>query len=607
MTPQLFSHHYSDAPFHESHFLELDRRILKLKTKEKTVRARLEAARNQRLIVGLLWLGFAVTFMARSDWGWSGIFTILFFPLFLFVVRGTNRWQMFLKRILALESFYERQKLRVSGHPQTHQMRKPFLEPQKNSDISILGERSLLALLDETFSDEAQSRLTLQLSQGLDSIQAVQVRHDKIQSLHRYSSVCRRWCIEGALNTEAISLSQLSELLASSLTRPNYKWWALAHAVLFPGYLAVFVTIGEGYLKAPLALPIVIYAVFSLSSLKALVAAFRQGEILERSLSSLLPILSFAERKPKVFAKEMPSLKTNGFSSSLNTLKRYVSFLSIQSHGLAYIIVNALTPWTFFWTGLTEVWRRKNHQSTLNILNEVRETEIAVSLCFFYHYQSRTLPTFTSQALEMTTEAAFHPLIDRAQVVANSVSLNADQSVLLLTGSNMSGKSTFMRTLAVNQTLALAGAPVFAKSFQTSWAPVLTCMQVQDSLSDGYSYFFAEVKRVKEILDHVASGAPAFFFVDEIFKGTNNRERLIGSKAIIGELSSMTNARGIVSTHDLELAGLASEKSHVQNFHFRDEVSENALVFSYRIHPGPCPTTNALKIMRAQGLPVPQG
>jgi DNA mismatch repair ATPase MutS len=176
---------------------------------------------------------------------------------------------------------------------------------------------------------------------------------------------------------------------------------------------------------------------------------------------------------------------------------------------------------------------------------------------------------------------------------------------VIITGSNMAGKSTFLRTLGVNLCLAYAGAPVNAERLQTALFRLFTCIRVTDSVTDGYSYFYAEVRRLHALLDAQKEPGqlPLFFLVDEIFKGTNNRERLIGSRSFVKALVGR-NCVGIISTHDLELVNLAQSVAKVRNNHFREEVINGQMAFDYILREGPCPTTNALKIMAMEGLPT---
>ena len=156
-----------------------------------------------------------------------------------------------------------------------------------------------------------------------------------------------------------------------------------------------------------------------------------------------------------------------------------------------------------------------------------------------------------------------------------------------------------------NLALAYAGGPVVAQSFAARLFRLYTSIRVSDSVTDGFSYFYAEVRRLQGLLAALeeADERPLFFLIDEIFRGTNNRERLIGSQSFVQALVGGRGV-GLIATHDLELVKLADENTAVSNFHFRDDVVDGQMVFDFRLRPGPCPTTNALKIMRLAGLPV---
>jgi DNA mismatch repair ATPase MutS len=206
----------------------------------------------------------------------------------------------------------------------------------------------------------------------------------------------------------------------------------------------------------------------------------------------------------------------------------------------------------------------------------------------------------------LSTKGLAHPLIPETHRVPNDLALESLGTVLLVTGSNMSGKSTFLRTLGINLCLAQAGAPVCASFFEWTWVRLVCCIRVDDSLEAGLSFFYAEVKRLKTLLDATTDRArpPVLFLIDEIFKGTNNRERLIGSRSFITALSQ-SNGFGLVTTHDLELTDLDKTVPGLRNVHFQETVAAGALQFDYKLRPGPCPTTNALRIMELEGLPVP--
>jgi DNA mismatch repair ATPase MutS len=189
--------------------------------------------------------------------------------------------------------------------------------------------------------------------------------------------------------------------------------------------------------------------------------------------------------------------------------------------------------------------------------------------------------------------------------VTNDYEVDEVGQMTIITGSNMAGKSTFLRTVGVNLALAYAGGPVVAGSLHTSLFRLFASIRVADSLTDGFSFFYAEVRQLAQLLSELQAdeARPLFFLIDEIFRGTNNRERLIGSRAYIRALAA-GRGTGLIATHDLELIHLAEENGKIHNAHFRDDVVDGRMVFDYKLHPGPCPTTNALKIMRLAGLPV---
>ena len=198
-----------------------------------------------------------------------------------------------------------------------------------------------------------------------------------------------------------------------------------------------------------------------------------------------------------------------------------------------------------------------------------------------------------------------HPLISKTHKVVNDIRLEQAGEIMLITGSNMAGKSTFLRTMGINLCLAYAGSVVAASFMRTSLFEIYACIRVTDSLADGYSYFYAEVRRLKGLLDElkIRDHYPLFFMVDEIFKGTNNEERAIGSEAYIRALIGK-RCTGAISTHDLELVKLSEAFPLIQNYHFRENIINNQMVFEYLLRQGPSPTRNALRIMAMEGLPV---
>jgi DNA mismatch repair ATPase MutS len=204
----------------------------------------------------------------------------------------------------------------------------------------------------------------------------------------------------------------------------------------------------------------------------------------------------------------------------------------------------------------------------------------------------------------LQAEAVAHPLLPSAKCVANDAAFDAGHRLLLVSGSNMSGKSTFLRTLGINVVLAQAGAPVRARSMRLSPLAIGATLRIQDSLQGGASRFYAEITRLKQLLDLAGGSPPLFFLLDEVLAGTNSHDRLQGAEALIRALVDR-NAIGLVTTHDLALAQVADALApRASNAHFEDRLEGGKMIFDYRLRPGVVTRSNALELMRAVGLPL---
>jgi hypothetical protein len=256
-----------------------------------------------------------------------------------------------------------------------------------------------------------------------------------------------------------------------------------------------------------------------------------------------------------------------------------------------------------------EAWRREHGTRIRQWLASLGEMEALVSLATYsYEHPADPFPEFVSTSACFIGEDLGHPLIPAAVCVRNDVSLQTNigqrPSVLLISGSNMSGKSTLLRTVGINTVLAMAGAPVRARRVQLSPLQTGASIRVNDSLQEGSSRFYAEIKRLRQIFDLTAGDFPVLFLLDEVLQGTNSSDRRVGTEGIVAGFLKR-GAIGFVSTHDLALTEIGVNlPGALENMHFQDELKDGRMSFDYILHPGVVVKSNGLELMRSIGLDV---
>ena len=253
-----------------------------------------------------------------------------------------------------------------------------------------------------------------------------------------------------------------------------------------------------------------------------------------------------------------------------------------------------------------DLWHQANGRALARWLLAVGELEALSSIgTYCYEHPTYPFPSLSAEGPRFAATALAHPLLPEQGAVANDVTLGApDPAVFIVSGSNMSGKSTLLRAIGVNVVLALAGAPVRATRLALSPLAIGATIRVEDSLQAGHSRFYAEILRIRAIVDTARGPMPALFLLDEILHGTNSYDRRIGAGAIVRALVDL-GAVGLVTTHDLALTELAvTLGARAANVHFEDEIVDGRIVFDYRMRPGVVERSNALALMRAVGLDV---
>ncbi|QBD81637.1 hypothetical protein EPA93_38975 [Ktedonosporobacter rubrisoli] len=495
------------------------------------------------------------------------------------------------------------------------------------TDLDITGERSIYRLLNVAASLDGGQRLRNWLLATAPDLEAIRRRqvlvHEMLPLTLFRDKLILKSLIASKRSAEHLEgqrlLNWLQQQARPAKLLPLF-WGSLALNVLTLVLLVlVFVLNLQQYWIISLLCSIVLF--YTTKSKRG--DTLEDADFLGAALGTLGGVFEYLEAFPYRQAQNVGKLcepfltqQAKRPSALLTRTSRIATVSMLGKNALLHLLFNAFLPWDVYWAYRLGQCKEQIAERLPLWLDIWFELEALNSLATFaYLNPEYVLPEVEAACANSTEQKTVfqgrdlgHPLIPVDKKVTNSFTLNELGDVVIITGSNMSGKSTFLRTLGVNLCLAYAGSVVNASQLQTELFRIFTCIKVSDSVTDGYSYFYAEVRRLKALLQALEQkeALPLFFLIDEIFKGTNNRERLIGSRSYVHALAGR-NCAGLLSTHDLELVKLAEILPQVTNRHFREEVVDGQMLFDYKLRSGPCPTTNALKIMRMEGLPVEDG
>ncbi len=594
----------------ERHIARLDRRLAAL---------RALSDRYVRLRVGIGLVGLVVTFLAFSQVSDTAgyLSALAAFVVFLVAARYHRRVQ----RSITRHAYWRRMK---ALHTARIRLEWPLLPPSDATapaehpfahDLDLTGQHSLHRLINTAVSQEGSQRLAAWLLAEVPDPDGIRQRQAIVQELKRLTHFRDRLTLRGWLAAGHPETKIRGDDLLAWVEQPPTAYPSRMEVLLLVGLAAVnaalFIGAALELLPAVWPLTWLVYAGYSYYRLRAMGDLFSRAMSLQDVLRNLHGIFRYLETYRYAHS---PSLRTlcapftdarQQPSAALRQIGRIATATSLRGNPILWAMINAVFPWDICFAWLLAHKQAQLRQQMPRWLNTWYELEGLCSLATFaYLNPEYSLPVITDGAM-FRAQALGHPLIPFEAKVCNDFSLTQNGTLVIITGSNMAGKSSFLRTLGVNLALAYAGGPVNAAHLETSLFRLFSTIRINDSVTEGFSYFYAEVRRLKNLLRALEADHPypLFFLIDEIFKGTNNRERLIGSRAYIRALAGH-NGMGAVSTHDLELVQLADEIPQVSNYHFREDVVDGRMVFDYQLRSGPSPTTNALKIMQLEGLPI---
>lgn len=474
-------------------------------------------------------------------------------------------------------------------------------------DLDIFGSGSLFQLLSRARTHLGEDVLARWLTEPAQ-LETIRLRQNAIRELRDQLDFRESLATPGGASRDIDTVALSSWV--SAVAVPESVWLRSA-AVLLAA--AIFVTVAwwaRGGPAAPLLAVIVLKMMLTRPSRTRVAHVVRGVENPLAQLDILADMLAVIEQaefqSPRLAAIRSEMIDQGVLPSrAIRRLKRLADWLDWRRNAF-FAPISAAVSWPLHLASAIESWRRTFGRKVLVWLSAVAEFEALSSLAAYaYEHPDDRVPEFIEEGpAQFEGRALGHPLVPSARIVRNDLSLSPELRLLIVSGSNMSGKSTLLRTVGVNVVLAMAGAPVRAAQLRLTPLAVGATLHVHDSLQAGRSRFFAEISRIRAIVDLTAGFPHPIFLLDELFQGTNSHDRKIGAEALLSSLIDR-GAIGLTTTHDLALTTIADHsEGRIANVHFEDQLREGALVFDYRMRPGKVTHSNALALMKAVGLPV---
>jgi hypothetical protein len=330
----------------------------------------------------------------------------------------------------------------------------------------------------------------------------------------------------------------------------------------------------------------------------------RKAQILKK-YGSLLELIQQQDFKSTYLQRinSISGINDKTASKSLKQLQSLASALDSRLNILISVVANAYLLFDLQLVYRIENWRQTHEKMLIEWLDLIYQFDALSSLATFaYNNPTYCFPKITEGEFKIEMYQAGHPLIQQEVRISNDLKIEGDKQLLVITGANMAGKSTFLRTVGVNLILAMAGSAVCAGKFNLCPVKMHTSIRTTDSVQKSESYFFAELKRLKMIIDRMQAGEKLFIIVDEMLRGTNSKDKHLGSQAFIEQLIRL-NASGLLATHDIGLGELAENyPENVKNYRFEVEIKDNELIFDYKLKNGISQNLNATFLMKKMGI-----
>lgn len=570
---------------------------------------------NLRPAVFIMGIGASVPMYIVHNYILLAAILVMFGAMFVYLVVRHERLKNSMKYTTLLRDINTHSLKRLKGEWNTFTDDGEDFQDSSHSysgDLDIFGKNSLFQWVNTANTFVGRRKLSSLFLGLIGNSNDIRERQEAVDELATMLSWRQRFQAEGMLAKG--KMHDPAELIhwASESSEFYRNFWVTAIFRICPIVTVILVITGFVVELIPGYLPAGALAFqFALLSYKVK-DRNRMFSISEKFADDL-----------KVYYKMMQRFETHNFKSSyikkikdgikdkrgLEVFKQVDKLSSIidsisNRRNLFYAFFNILTLWDFQNIIALERWKQKSGHFLKKWFDALGKIEALASLAVIrFENPDWVMPAIgEGNETVLAAKDIGHPLLTGKRV-NNDFAIDHKIKVLLITGSNMSGKSTLLRTAGINLVLAYAGAPVCAMRFQASIMEINTCMRVSDNLGENISSFYAEILRIKKIVTEADTGKRVFFLLDEIFKGTNSLDRHTGAKVLINKLC-LTNSIGLVSTHDLELCELERENDKIVNYHFQEYYKDGRIYFDYKLRPGPSTTRNARYLMHLAGIDI---
>ena len=536
---------------------------------------------------------------------------LTFLPLFI-LVKIHNRFFIRKEWLETQARIIQEELQALSGDYSSFEDGKEYVNPEHpySFDLDIFGRRSLFQSINRTCTFFGKVRLAEWLQNHLHKKTSIEKRQEMIREISEHTLFREQFRVAGLVHHGQSSDGEKIQAWSQSPAQYLHAGWVKAFIWGVPVINSLLlITSLPGWTSFSwLGLSFGIFLVLSFGIIKR--ATYIQ-ETYGKQLKSLngyarLIALAKAENWKSAGMQElMERFNLNGQSpiQALQQLSKELDRLDLRNNQFLYVLLEGSIFFQLQEIVRIERWKARYGQRISKWLETVGELDALCSLgTFAYNHPQYTYPELTEKPFCFLATQMGHPLMPASQCVKNDATIPSRPFFLIITGANMAGKSTYLRTIGVNYLLACIGAPVCCERLKLYPNQLITSLRTSDSLSDNESYFFAELKRLKRIIDLLNQGQQLFIILDEILKGTNSMDKQKGSFDLIRQFMQL-KANGIIATHDLLLGSLIKQfPEEIRNYCFEADIKDNELTFSYKLREGVAQNMNACFLMKKMGI-----